>query len=95
MMQGPSERRKRAEEKAPEVHTPPVSQKDAGAAAVQQVAEQGKAPEEGRSALRNVVAKAVEDARAAVFARKQAAGGEMLVASQEVDAGEMFMEEET
>ena len=72
-----------------------VPQPCGGAAAVQQVAEQGKAPEEGRSALRNVVAKAVEDARAAVFARKQAAGGEMLVASQEVDAGEMFMEEET
>jgi hypothetical protein len=30
-----------------------------------------------------------------MLARKQAAGVEMLVASQEVDAGEMFMEEET
>ena len=62
---------------------------------MRQAAEQGKAPEEDRSAGRNAVAKAVEVARAAMLARKQAAGGEMLVASQEVDAGEMFMEEET
>jgi len=44
-----------------------VPQPCGGAAAVRQAAEQGKAPEEDRSARRNAIAKAVEVARAAMM----------------------------